>query len=106
MVEFQEVMMQFDRMCLHNRHNNICPMGCDMRGINPNQCQKMAFVRPAEFERLVMKWAADHPEPVYPTWYEFLTNVYPTAWQIIAEKHIPADMAQKLGLKPKEGQHE
>ena len=53
---------------------------------------------------------AEHPEPVYPTWGEWLIQIgvaqigsgmlgiHPT----MAVQPIPADIAQKLGLKPKE----
>jgi hypothetical protein len=73
---------------------------------------------PALVEAAVMRWAAEHPEPVYPTWGEWLV-----AQDIITEygriecggsgvcgvftdkggQPIPADIAQKLGIEPKEG---
>lgn len=52
--------------------------------------------------REVEKWAAEHPEPVYPTWYEYLTDMYHATWNMIKDKSIPADTAQKLGIEPKE----
>ena len=76
-----------------------------------------------EVERRVMQWAAKHAEPVYPTWSEWQNSVFPDAeidiipcifgsrdrfncekkqcYQCIAEP-IPADIAEKLGIKPKE----
>jgi hypothetical protein len=67
-----------------------------------------------------MSWAAEHPEPVYPTWCEWLVdkgvvNVarMPVDYSggIVTEikpsgkmyEHIPADIAEKLGIEPKEG---
>ena len=58
-----------------------------------------------------MEWAAEHPEPVYPTWAEFLHEAfcekYPmpyrggAAWYaFLRETPIPADIAQKLGIEP------
>ncbi len=70
-----------------------------------------------------MSWAAEHPEPVYPTWGEWLISVgaarkIPTGipfelpdrrivdppWETVVDTntHIPADIAQKLGIKPNE----
>ena len=57
-----------------------------------------------------MKWAAEHPELVYPTWFEWLSDMglivkNGDAYEfhfIRATKYIPADIAQKLGIKPKE----
>jgi hypothetical protein len=59
-------------------------------------------------EGFVMAWAANHPEPVYPTWVEWLRQmgVVPSeqkcfhSWLL---DQIPAEVAQKLGLEPKYG---
>lgn len=59
-----------------------------------------------QFKR--MRWDADHPEPVYPTWVEWFREMgvvspkqeYFHDWLL---KPIPADIAQKLGIEPKEG---
>ena len=77
-----------------------------------------------EVERRVMQWAAEHPEPVYPTWDEWQNSVFPDAEIDITpctfgsrdrfncsektcdecmEQQIPAYIAEKLGIKPKEG---
>ena len=66
-------------------------------------------------ERIVMKWAEENPEPVYPTWAEWLmehgllyasNSAYMKRWYVInqsgIEKPIPADIAEKLGIEPKE----
>jgi hypothetical protein len=29
-------------------------------------------------EKIVMSWAAEHPEPKYPTWMEYLFTIYNT----------------------------
>lgn len=66
-------------------------------------------------EEIVMAWAAKHPEPVYPTWHDYLHSIgvlykKHTAGGDVTEIHwgnmmapIPAELAQKLGLHPKEG---
>jgi hypothetical protein len=58
-----------------------------------------------------MAWAAEHPEPVYATFREWLISIgvigQMSTHSIIADKlamtPIPADLSEKLGLKPKEG---
>lgn len=79
-------------------------------------------------EAAIMEWAAEHTEPVYPMWVEWLeemgltrrsvtaaraaNTVEPDSMQGIpfimtlslkAYRPIPADIAEKLGLKPKGG---
>ena len=70
-----------------------------------------------------MSWAADHPEPKYPTWQEYLENnkivevqrAMPSSTTSNSVSYIerittmakfympiPADIAEKLGIEPKE----
>lgn len=82
-----------------------------------------------QVEAAVIEWAAENPEPVYPTWYEWLHSLsiakfdtsheawalgekyretskdVPGVWVLtnFAKAPIPADIAQKLGIEPKEG---
>lgn len=54
-----------------------------------------------------MAWAAEHPEPVYPTWIDVLilygvTDETGYNYLDSAYNHIPADIAEKLGIEPKE----
>ena len=113
--EFPDVIEQFDRMCWYYQRKRECPMACPMNGVNISQCRKVAFEKPKETEEIVMKWAAEHPEPVYPTWVEWLLSKgilidkssserFPN-WipSFTAYDQIPADIAQKLGIEPKEG---
>ena len=110
MAEFQEVMRQFDRMCWYYQRKRECPMGCPMNGVNISQCRKITFEEPDVTEKTVMSWAAEHPEPVYPTWWSWLINegviekgsTYAGAFDQLKTKSIPADIAQKLGIEPKE----
>lgn len=108
MAEWMEVMNQFNRMCWHYQREHKCPMECPMDGMNISQCRKIAFEWPDSVEDTVMSWAEEHPEPVYPTWFEWLMEIgvvsperkYYHDWLL---KPIPADIAEKLGVKPKEG---
>ena len=122
MAEFQEVMKQAARMCA--QHGNSCEgcpvyddgIECPLEG--PPESWKLR--RFAECERIVMGWAAANPEPRYPTWLEWWKDNFPNADAVLNPcafgpigKHqcdaqcktcltepIPADIAEKLGVKP------
>lgn len=112
MAEFSEVMKQFKRSCPDGQCSSATD--CAMYpASNTGQCRKIAFERPAEFERRVMEWAEKHPEPVYPTWVEWMRHTKllvmdhhgPFTEEVLGSKayqDIPADIAEKLGIKPKE----
>lgn len=116
MAEFCEVMRQWRRMCVtmdkkHGEHAcGVCALnGCtavyDSDGTEDY----------ADIERKVTAWAAEHPEPVYPKWLEWLhttsavddTPDIPVGDGIfrvaIKNEPMPADIAKKLGIEPKEG---
>ena len=124
MSEFTEVMRQARRMCesFSDGHCSECPIGnakvleCGITVTSEMDCK--------EVERRVMQWAQEHPEPVYPTWYEWQNSTFKDAHKHIApcafgsrdrfkcegktcyvcmDQQIPADIAEKLGIKPKEG---
>lgn len=123
MSEFTDVMRQAKRMCksFSDGHCSECPIGdanaleCGITATSEMDCK--------DVERLVMQWAAKHPEPVYPTWDEWQNSVFPDADRDICPcefgrsdrfncddktcaecllEQIPADIAEKLGIKPKE----
>lgn len=111
MAEFNEVCKQWRRMCdKHTCSRNkeaftglpICPIAATHEGY-PCDEDPIDWTEKAtkQLEEIVMAWAAEHPEPVYPTWYEFLTSRYHKAWEAIGCDSIPADMAQKLEVPPK-----
>lgn len=101
MAEFSDCMKQFNRMCkyycLDHRHDK-CPM---YPACNISQCRKIAFERPREFEGKVMLWAREHPVPKYPSWEEYLCSIGFCTYNSLSDP-IPADIAEKLGLSPKE----
>lgn len=106
MAEFQEVMRQWNRMC----EGTVCK-DCKIE----LHCASDPCSRDKEelqlIEQTVMSWAAEHPEPVYPTWGEWflrtcqvpVTGDGKNNWEAVYMSHIPADIAQKLGIEPKEG---
>jgi len=125
MAEFQEVMRQWKRLCIEMGHRygvNACA-NCPCSQDEDAICDAI-YDTPKDtnwpfIEIAVVSWAAEHPEPVYPTWGEWLvtqgilTEYGPTGCGssggicgILTKKGlqpIHADIAQKLGIEPKEG---
>ena len=101
MAEFKEVIKQWVR--LGTESCGYCPVSdlCSRHMEIGNECLCYDIETKADnMETMVMAWAAEHPEPVYPTLIEYLRGLG-------LEHHrmcdpIPADVARKLGLKPKE----
>ena len=108
MAEFSELVRIKKRICAKYKKDNCvgCPISDDLCGII-----SISGYSDLEFKRLedvIAQWAAENPEPVYPSWGEWLTEMYYPGWQdeywmSIAEQPIPNDIAQKLGIEPKEG---
>ena len=92
MAEFVDVLRQFDRMCKANAGCFNCPLH-KPDGVS-DECSIGAFVNDSErIEREVMKWAAENPEPVYPTWGEYLHTLHNEPSSRELSKLIPADIA-------------
>lgn len=122
MAQFVEVMKQAKRMC--TAHGSMCStnncqldsgeacrLNVDLDGEDYN-----------ELERIIMDWAAGHPEPVYPSWEEGWRQLFPDAkctpcpdnfgfrysvpncaYLACADcksTPMPAEVAEKLGIKP------
>ena len=121
MSEFTDVMRQARRMCKTQEDCESCPIW------NPDEffCKidTTCYSDDSAIEGIVMQWAAKHPEPVYPTWREWQNSTFKDAHKHIApctfgsrdrfkcegktcyvcmDQQIPADIAEKLGIKPKE----
>lgn len=119
MTDFVQTMKDWRRMC--NKYfkgkNWVCNKTCPMYAFEV--CSKPMNKYPTpleigddlahEIECVIMTWAAEHPEPVYGTWLEFIKR-FETGerksdndfiiW--MGTTPIPANIAEKLGLKPKE----
>lgn len=128
MAEFQEVMKQRKRMCeifdcadcpLSRYNNGTCVL-----------CKEFIRDNPAEAEAVIMRWAAKHPEPVYPSWEDAWKQLFPDSWVVkngtpkapclkyflpnyechnwkypqncsdCLKQPTPADVAKKLDIKP------
>ena len=127
MAQFIEVMRQAQRMCKAYRDCSQCALYRSSTGLGCafGYVSSDSRVRFDEVERKIRAWMAEHPEPVYPTWDEWQNSVFPDAEIDITpcafgsrdrlncflekrcstckEQQIPADIAEKLGIKPKEG---
>ena len=107
MSDFVQTMKDWRRMCqfMDKEYGNSSCDKCPLGGCSAvyEMCGKENF---SNMEHGITAWAAEHPEPVYPTWYEYLSDYYRAAFgdmSVISKQPIPADIAQKLGLQPKEG---
>ena len=108
MAEFQEVMKKWHRWCKMHPCSE-----CQLSEICSFDPASRTDMEIATIEEMVMQWAAKHPEPVYPTWLEWLEcndifhrtelspNVYFTTVGKKAFDHIPVGIAKKLDIEPK-----
>ena len=102
MAEFIDVIHTIQRICKRrNGECNTCLLG-EFACPNNERFDKTDEAAFRELEDVVVRWAEEHPEPKYPTWMEYLFTIYDTVWPKIATMEIPADIAQKLGIEPKE----
>lgn len=114
-MEFVEVMRQWKRRCEHcDAKENV---HCYVHGYTCSAFNKMKnFTNFKSVEEEIMKWAAENPEPQYPTWWEWLFSIGAVTRKVKPDvaatlidtgllDHIHADMAKKLGIAPKEVNH-
>ena len=104
MAEFIDVVRAKRRMCkTHTGKCSECKLqeNCSLLNVcsyNDDDVKKL--------ENEVMSWAAEHPEPVYPTWFEWFKTIVPDEEMLQRgmywDMQIPADIAKKLGIEPKE----
>lgn len=107
MADFVQTMKDWRRMCKSYTQCGACPL----YKYDPGKCgravehteQLLDKLNYSIVEDTVNKWAAEHPEPVYPTWGTWLAEKYDFDLREIMYAPIPADIAQKLGIEPKEG---
>lgn len=124
MAEFVEVIRQAHRMC-DAYDCDHCPITYEsvLCALASDKDLTCAVIK--KFESKVMQWAKEHPEPRYPTWEEWHSENFPNAsatftpctftstselgcaatnCRACKSRPIPADIAKKLGIKPKEVQ--
>ncbi len=123
MAEFTETMRQAKRLCAAHYgmcSTNNCPLdsgeACRLN-IDPDGEDYN------ELERIIMDWAAEHPEPVYPNWEEGWRQLFPDSkfapcpdcfglkyrvgecvsgltCTACKARPMPVEVAEKLGIKP------
>ena len=113
MAEYVQTMKDIRRMCDAYASNCYeCPLTSYECACTPKH---RLFFTDKQVEEIVATWAAVHPEPVYPTWIEWLHDngivldarqhdeIEHSVLGLEAINPIPADIAQKLGIEPKKG---
>lgn len=117
--EFTDVVKQARRLCEAQEECEECPIFQECNGSgcigwdDENETKAL--------EQKVMDWAAEHPEPRLPTWEEWQDATFPDALCDVCPRvfgvapmdgcmnvscddcmsaHIPANIAEKLGIKP------
>ena len=79
-MEFQEVAKQYSRMCEGNKYCINCPLhSLRMSMQTSRDCSRLWYEQPSMFESVVTQWATEHPEPVYPTWRQWMESTFPNA---------------------------
>lgn len=112
--DFAKTMRDWKRLCdsMDKKYSDDCCKNCPLCGFGCGGIFEMPENTNWQLlEEKVDAWAEENPEPVYPTFMEWLIDIgvfcSRPMYSIIADKiattHIPADIAEKLGLKPKGG---
>lgn len=113
MAEFKDVMRNWKRLCkaFTTEIDEMCCDNCPIMALDYDKhgCDAIFSdwannAKWEEVEQTVTEWAKKNPEPVYPTWAEYLMHIYQdVSYSRILGETIPADIAEKLGVAPKEG---
>ena len=96
MAEFQEVIKHWGRMLDAHRHGESIAIEASV----PADAFKDAKL----VEEIVMAWAAEHPEPVYPAWRDWLRDLYGNPQMTmtdILESPIDPEIAKRLNIVPR-----
>lgn len=133
MADFIKLAAARKRMCkaVYGEAGATCE-GCPLREYHngtPAECNDFILDSPEKSQSLILKWAEEHPLPIYPTWTEWISATFPkTAFCLFPcsfisrkelcssnthyaddcdrncvdcfEKHIPDHFAKKLHIKP------
>lgn len=120
MAEFVETMQELRELCEGQKDCRNCTMF--IGGLECGASFGLPCLSEEEIERRVAQWEAEK----YPTWYEFQVVRFPNNTRWICpmafgvtcpnngagsvkectecrDNHIPAKIAEKLGIRPKEG---
>lgn len=119
MAEFQVVAKELERMCntIHAVSGKCCTDECPLYCEDLCYAQAMVHVHgddACNLEKVVMSWAAENPEPVYPTIAKYLEQFGITIRRdgtlqadfFKAHEPMSADMAKLLGISLGESENE
>lgn len=124
MSDFVQTMKDWRRMCdtFIDQYGADCGKHCPLYYLDT--CGAIREVENGTYDNIaetVDAWAEENPEPQYPTWAEWFhisflvwrlakfpyrANVEKAWFDFLHENPIPADIAEKLGLKPKGGEND
>ena len=107
-MDFVQTMKDWRRMCnAYTTDDESCCDGCPVADFREHGCGAIFEMEDStdwqRYADAIRAWAAEHPGPVYPAWRTWLTEKYDFDLREIMYAPIPADIAQKLGIAPKEG---
>lgn len=128
MAEFTEIIKQAKRICNMYGTDEVQCKGCPLNSHNGCRifyncfdCDDTYFIK---IEKYIMDWAKENPETVYPSWEEAWKQLFPNgidtpcpseygkkyghdciniSCRNCKQRPIPAEIAEKLGIQPKEG---
>lgn len=107
MAEFLDLIKIKKRICDKYRSNKTCD-GCPVHEIC-SIINVLAFKNSdfEEMEKILVQWDKEHQGPVYPTWAEWFKKIgiapqEQKCFHLWLLDNIPADIAQKLDIKPEE----
>lgn len=108
-------------MCKAHYGCEYCPIKEEMDDLGET-CPFCGALDAAAVEQKIMGWVAENPEPRYPSWKEWREKMFPDSTYMLCPKNfmsqedsgcdnqtsciqcmdrpIPADIAEKLGIKP------
>ena len=115
---FVEIIKQFDKMCQKYGEMHCSPDECPISALIDlwerahenhwdNHCLNFAKIWPDRFAEEVMKWAANHEEPIYPTIREIINKIcllmgYDSNIELdtFLEKRLTKEVADYFGIEP------
>ena len=113
MSDFAKTMRDWKRLCdsMDKKYSDDCCKNCPLCGFGCGGIFEMPENTDWRLlQEKVYTWAAENPEPQYPTWAEWFLETnqvgrerHMNDWHSLLHSPIPADIATKLGLKPKGG---
>ena len=110
---FVQTMKDWRRMCkAYTTDDESCCEGCPVVDYHEHGCGAVFEMEDdtdwQRYEETIAAWAEEHPEPEFPTWYDYLCNIgvlngCATASEVLAaltELHVAPAIAERLDLSP------